>query len=86
MTISPGGVRSVWMRHDLKTKGLRLKRLEKWSAEHGEVLTESQVQALENAKEEKQAHGEIESFHPGFLLGQDTYYVGYIKGVGKIYQ
>jgi len=86
MTISPGGVRSVWMRHDLKTKGLRLKRLEKWSAGHGEVLTESQVQALENAKEEKQAHGEIESFHPGFLLGQDTYYVGYIKGVGKIYQ
>jgi len=64
MTISPGGVRSVWMRHDLKTKGLRLKRLEKWSAGHGEVLTESQVQALENAKEEKQAHGEIESFHP----------------------
>lgn len=29
--------------------------------------------ALENAKEEKQAHGEIETFHPGFLLGQDTY-------------
>src|SRR6202034_1170250 len=34
----------------------------------------------------KEAHGEIETFHPGFLLGQDTYYVGYIKGVGKIYQ
>jgi len=41
---------------------------------------------MESAKEEKQAHGEIETFHPGFLLGQDTYYVGYIKGVGKIYQ
>ena len=86
VTISPGGVRSVWLRHELPTKALRLKRLEKWSAEHGEVLTEGQVQALENAKEEKQAHGEIETFHPGFLLGQDTYYVGYIKGVGKIYQ
>lgn len=49
-------------------------------------LTESQVQALEQAKEEKEAHGEIETHHPGFLLGQDTFYVGYIKAIGKIYQ
>jgi len=41
---------------------------------------------LEQAKEEKEAHGEIETPHPGFLLGQDTCYIGYIKGVGKIYQ
>lgn len=84
--ISDGGVRGVWARHDLLRKPLRLKRLEKYSAETGKVLTEAQVAALENAKEEKQAHGEIETFHPGFLFGQDTYYVGYIKGVGKIYQ
>jgi len=84
--LSPGGVRSVWLRHKLEIRSLRLKRLEKWSAEHGNVLTENQVQALEEAKEEKEAHGEIESFHPGFLFGQDTYYVGWIKGIGKIYQ
>lgn len=84
--ISAGGVRGVWARHDLLRKSNRLKRLEKYSAETGKVLTEAQVAALENAKEEKQAHGEIETFHPGFLFGQDTYYVGYIKGVGKIYQ
>ena len=54
VSISPGGVRGVWLRHEIQTKALRLKRLEKWSAEHGKVLTESQVQALENAKEEKQ--------------------------------
>jgi len=84
--VSSGGVRGVWLRHDLATKGLRLKRLERYSAETGNVLTESQVKALEEAKEEKQSHGEIETHHPGFLLGQDTYYVGYIKGVGKIYQ
>ena len=36
--ISAGGVRGVWIRHELQTKGLRLKRLEKWSAEHGQVL------------------------------------------------
>jgi hypothetical protein len=84
--ISDGGVRGIWSRHNLLRKKERLKRLEKFSAESGKVLTESQVAALESAKEEKEAHGEIETFHPGFLLGQDTYYVGYIKGVGKIYQ
>ncbi len=86
MVISPGGIRSIWMRHKLEKKFLRLKRLEEYSAKLGIVLTESQVQALEQAKEEKQAHGEVETYHPGFLLGQDTFYVGYIKGVGKIYQ
>lgn len=84
--ISDGGVRSVWLRHDLKLKADRLKRLERHSAEQGVVLTESQVQALEEAKEERQAHGEIETHHPGYLLGQDTFYIGYIKGVGKLYQ
>jgi transposase InsO family protein len=86
ISISSGGVRGIWSRYNLLRKKDRLKRLEKYAAETGKVLTEAQVAALENAKEEKQAHGEIETFHPGFLLGQDTYYVGYIKGVGKIYQ
>ncbi|RLG44075.1 MAG: IS481 family transposase [Thermoproteota archaeon] len=86
ISLSPGGVRSIWLRHKLEKSTLRLKRLEKWAAEHGNILTESQVQALEKAKEEKEAWGEIESFHPGFLLGQDTFYVGWIKGIGKIYQ
>ncbi len=76
----------MWLGHRLEKKHLRLKRLEEWSAKENNILTESQVQALEEAKEEKESHGEIETFHPGFLLGQDTYYVGYIKGVGKIYQ
>ena len=84
--ISPGGVRSIWLRHGLENRRLRLKRLEKWAAEEGNILTESQVRALEEAKEEKEARGEIESYHPGFLVGQDTVYVGWIKGIGKIYQ
>jgi len=84
--ISPGGVRSVWLRHDLHTFKLRLKALEAKSAQEGVVLTESQLAALERAKEEKKAHGEIETHHPGYLGAQDTYYVGNIKGVGHIYQ
>src|SRR5690606_12862524 len=84
--ISPGGVRSIWMRHDLQTFKLRLKALEAKSAQEGIVLTEAQLAALEKAKEEKKAHGEIETYHPGYLGAQDTYYVGNIKGVGHIYQ
>ena len=86
IVVSGGGVRSIWQRHDLTTKALRLKRLEKYSAETNAILTESQVQALGEAKEEKQAHGEVGTYHPGFLFAQDTYNVGYIKGIGKIYQ
>jgi len=84
--ISAGGVRSIWMRHNLQVKSLRLKRLEQWAAENTEVLTESQVKALEDAKEAREVHGEVESPHPGFLVAQDTFYVGTIKGVGRIYQ
>jgi hypothetical protein len=86
IVISPGGVRSIWLRHDLQTFQLRLKALEAKSAREGIVLTEAQVVALEKAKEEKKAHGEIETHHPGYLGAQDTYYVGNIKGVGHIYQ
>jgi transposase InsO family protein len=84
--ISPGGVRSVWLRHDLETFQKRLKALEAKVAQEGIILTESQLAALERAKEEKQAHGEIETQHPGYLGSQDTFYVGTLKGVGRIYQ
>jgi len=84
--VSPGGVRSIWLRHDLETKSKRLKALEAKVAQEGLILTEEQVKALETAKQDKEAHGEIETHHPGYLGAQDTYYVGYIKGVGRIYQ
>jgi transposase InsO family protein len=84
--ISPGGVRSVWQRHDLETFKKRLKALEARVAQEGIVLTESQLAALERARQEKEAHGEIETEHPGYLGAQDTFYVGTLKGVGRIYQ
>jgi hypothetical protein len=76
----------VWLRHDLETFSKRLKALEAKIAQDGLVLTEAQVAALERKKEEQEKIGEIETHHPGFLGAQDTYYVGYIKGVGKIFQ
>lgn len=84
--VSQGGVRSIWMRHDLETFKKRLKALEAKVAQEGVILTETQLQAIESAKKEKEAHGEIETEHPGYLGAQDTYYVGHIKGVGRIYQ
>ncbi len=66
--ISPTGARSVWLRHDLQTFPRRLKALEaKLGQEPGRVLTESQVQAMEKAKQDKESHGEIETAHPGYL-------------------
>jgi len=84
--ISPGGVRSVWLRHDLETFKKRLKALEAKVAQDGGVLTEAQLVALEKAKAQREAEGEIETEHPGYLGAQDTFYVGNLKGVGRIYQ
>jgi uncharacterized protein YfbU (UPF0304 family) len=85
-TVAPSTIRCIWLRHDLETFQKRLKALEAKVAQDGLILTDSQVAALEKKKEDQQGKGEIETYHPGYLGAQDTYYVGYIKGVGKIYQ
>lgn len=84
--LSPGGVRNIWLRHNIETFKKRLLVLEEKMAKENLVLTEAQLVAMERRKENKEAYGEIETEHPGYLGAQDTYYVGNLKGVGRIYQ
>jgi len=84
--VSPSGVRSIWLRHDLGNFKLRLKALETLVAKEGGVLTEAQVQALEKKKLDDEECGEIDTAHPGYLGSQDTFYVGTLKGIGRVYQ
>ena len=83
--ISSGGVRSIWLRHDLNNLQKRFAALAAKMAQDGIVLTERQLQALEKHQATKEAYGEIDTAHPGYLGCQDTYYVGNFKGIGKVY-
>lgn len=77
--VSGSGMRSVWLRYTLANFKDRLKA-------QGILLTEAQLAALENKKHDDEFCGEIETAHPGYLGSQDTFYVGTLKGVGRVYQ
>jgi transposase InsO family protein len=82
--VSSGGVRGVWQRHDLLTKHERLLRLEKATAERKIELTEEQIRLLERFSPEfRERH--IEAPHTGSHVAVDTFFVGTLKGVGKLY-
>lgn len=82
--VSSGGVRGVWQRHGLLTKHDRLLRLEKTTAERTLSLSDEQIRLLERFSPEfRERH--IEAAHTGALVAVDTFFVGVLKGVGKVY-
>jgi transposase InsO family protein len=84
LQVSAGGIRGVWLRHDLLTKHERLLRLETAMAERKLELTDEQVRLLERFSPEfRERH--IEAPHTGSLVAVDTFFVGTLKGVGKVY-
>lgn len=82
--VSSGGVRGVWQRHGLLTKHERLLRLEKATAERTLELSDEQIRHLERFSPEfRERH--IEAPHTGALVAVDTFFIGVLKGVGKVY-
>lgn len=83
---SPAAVRYTWQRHGLTLRIQRLLWLEQKTAARGGVLTESQLRLLQKHRGRlRDPEQHVDAPRPGFLLCQDTYFVGTIKGVGKIY-
>ncbi len=82
--VSSSGVRGVWGRHDLLSKEKRLLRLERTVRERKLELNEEQIRLLERFSPEFRDRHIVTRF-TGELLGVDTFFVGALKGVGKVY-
>ncbi len=82
--VAPTTVRNVWKRNDLETRYKRMLALEEKSSAKGFKLTEEQIRLLEKHNPEF-AERHVETFYPGYLLCQDTFYVGTLKGLGRLY-
>ena len=84
VTVSSGGVRGVWSRHNLLSKHDRLLRFEKHVGQSRMKLTDEQIRLLERFSPEfRERH--IETRWTGDLVAVDTFFVGTLKGIGKIY-
>jgi transposase InsO family protein len=84
INVSSPTIQKILIQHELGSKYQRLLRLEEKALNEGIKLTPAQVAAIEKANPcFKERH--VESTRPGELLSQDTFYVGHLKGVGKVY-
>jgi transposase InsO family protein len=84
VSISSPTVQSILIKHQLGSRYERLLKLEERAAQQQIELTPTQVALIEKANPAfRERH--VESHRPGELLSQDTFYVGHLKGVGKVY-
>ena len=82
--ISAGTVRNIWRKRDLGRRFQRWLWVEKEYQRHGLTLTEEQIKELERLNPcLRERH--VESPRPGYLICQDTFYVGHFKGIGRVY-
>jgi transposase InsO family protein len=84
VNVSAGGVRGVWLRHEIETRHRRLLWLERKAREQTFQLSEAQIRLLERHSSEFRTR-HVEASRPGELLNQDTFFWGTLKGVGKVY-
>lgn len=82
--ICPATVHNHWKKRGLSTCYQRWLWVQKQDDKHGFILTEAQINELEHLNPcLKERH--VESPCPGYLLSQDTFYVGHFKGIGRVY-
>ena len=84
VNMSPSTVRNLWLKEEMETRYKRLLRMEDERNGQDIDLTEEQIRLLEKANPcFRERH--VESPYPGYLLCQDTFMVGALKGIGRIY-
>jgi len=84
VSVSSVTIQKILNKHDLGTRYHRWLALERRHAEGGIRLTPEQIAFIEKQNPcFRERH--VESSRPGELLSQVTFYVGRLKGVGKVY-
>jgi len=82
--VSGPTIQIIPARNEMATMYGRLLKLEERAASEPIELTAEQVVLIEKANPcYRERH--VESSRPGELLAQDTFFVGHLKGVGKVY-
>lgn len=84
LEISPSTVYRLLRRVGLRTRRERLGLIEQHSAEQAGLLTERTRRQLERARRRRSPH--VEASTPGELVCLDCFYIGKLKGVGKVWQ
>ncbi len=84
VSVSSPIIQKILIKHGLASRYERLLKLEERASKEKVKLTAAQVAAIEKANPcYRERH--VESSRPGELLAQDTFFVGHIKGVGKVW-
>jgi transposase InsO family protein len=84
VNVGVGAVRGIWHRHNLMLKHQRLLFLEQHYRNNSIELTDNHIKLLEKFDPEfRERH--IKADFSGYLVAMDTFMVGNLKGIGKIY-
>jgi len=84
VSVSAPTIQAILNKHELGSRYARLLKLESQAYQHEIELTPEQVAWIEKANPcFRERH--VESSRPGELLCADTFFVGTLKGVGKVY-
>ncbi|CAN5882410.1 hypothetical protein BH20GEM1_BH20GEM1_04110 [soil metagenome] len=81
--VAPSTVQRILRRHGFPTRRERLALLEAHSARHAGLLTDRTRRALAKTRAKKR---HVEASRPGDLVCLDSFYIGKLKGVGKVWQ